>query len=403
MERRPVSTDGHHRRLSLPTNESRVASVKEAMKKTTLTFLFTFAILIGLAAAPSAQVFKWQAGSQNDEARVRTRVQATIDRAQRAWERTVDRMTRRADLAQRLAERRAATIERSVRARVDAQVRAQVRREVRINDNYVRNLTRDLGRSMSGERYADMQVGSDADPCRTEGWNDNDYEQHCEVRDSTMPAGALNVDAGQNGGIVVEGWDRNEIRVRAIVRGSAKESARARELASQVQVQAGGGRVYATGPDSTSRREWWSVSYRINVPRKNDLDLRASNGGITIANVTGNMRFDTTNGGVKLTDIGGRVNGETRNGGLTVNLSGNKWDGEGLDVETSNGGVTLAIPENYNAELETRTVNGGLRIDFPITVQGELTGRKGFSTTLGSGGPLVRVRTTNGGVKIGRR
>ena len=45
-------------------------------------------------------------------------------------------------------------------------------------------------------------------------------------------------------------------------------------------------------------------------------------------------------------------------------------------------------------------MNGGLRIDFPITVQGELTSRRGITTTLGSGGPPVRVRTTNGGVKI---
>jgi hypothetical protein len=217
-----------------------------------------------------------------------------------------------------------------------------------------------------------------------------------------MAAGALNVDAGQNGGIVVEGWDRNEIRVRAVVQASASSDARARELSGQVQVQSGGGRVYSTGPDN-DRREWWSVSYRINVPHKNDLDLHASNGGITVVGVTGNMRFDTTNGGVKLQDIGGRVNGETRNGGLNVLLSGNKWDGEGLDVETSNGGVTLGIPDGYNAELETRTVNGGLRIDFPITVQGELTSRRGISTTLGAGGPLDRVRTTNGGVKIGRR
>jgi hypothetical protein len=44
-----------------------------------------------------------------------------------------------------------------------------------------------------------------------------------------------------------------------------------------------------------------------------------------------------------------------------------------------------------------------LRVDFPITIQGELTARKGISTTLGAGGPLVRVRTTNGGVKIARR
>ena len=250
------------------------------------------------------------------------------------------------------------------------------------------------------------QVGSNDDPCRSNviwrGGRNDDYEQTCEVRESRMPAGPLNVDAGQNGGIIVEAWDGSDIRVRAVVQGSARDAARAKEIAGQVLVQSGGGRVYATGP-ALDRNEWWSVSYRINVPKRNDLDLHASNGGITIDGVTGNMRFDTTNGGVKLQDIGGRVHGETRNGGLNVSLGGDRWDGEGLDVETSNGGVTLNLPENYNAELETRTVNGGLRIDFPVTVQGELTGKRGLNTTLGSGGPLVRVRTTNGGVKISKR
>lgn len=146
------------------------------------------------------------------------------------------------------------------------------------------------------------------------------------------------------------------------------------------------------------------MSYRINVPRKNDLDLNANNGGVSITGVHGNVRFDTTNGGVRLTDLAGRVSGSTRNGGLTVNLGGSRWEGDGIDVETSNGGVTLAIPDGYNAALDAGTTNGGLRVDFPVTVQGTLTGRRNtLSTTLGSGGPEVRVRTTNGGVKIGRR
>jgi hypothetical protein len=211
------------------------------------------------------------------------------------------------------------------------------------------------------------------------------------------------VDAGDNGGVTVEAWDRNEIRVRAVVRGSARTDERARELAAGVQVQTGGGRVSSTGPDRNSRREWWSVSYRINVPRKTDLDLNAHNGGVSITGVAGNIRFDTTNGGVRLTDLGGRVNGSTRNGGLTVNLGGNRWDGDGIDVETSNGGVTVAVPDGYNAQLETRTVNGGFRSDIPLTIQGELSSRRGISAQLGSGGPTVRVRTTNGGLKIGRR
>ncbi len=75
--------------------------------------------------------------------------------------------------------------------------------------------------------------------------------------------------------------------------------------------------------------------------------------------------------------------------------------GAGLDVKTSNGGVRLAIPAGYNACLETGTVNGSLNIDFPVTVQGRI-GRT-FSTDLGSGGPTLRVKTSNGGVKITKK
>jgi hypothetical protein len=239
------------------------------------------------------------------------------------------------------------------------------------------------------------------DPCRDTGWDDNRYRS-CEVREYTLPAGPLTVDGGQNGGIRVEGWDRNEIRIQAIVSASARGEADAKRLVSAVDVQAGSGRVTATGPD-TRNREHWSVSYRINVPRQNDLELDANNGGVTISDVSGTIRFDTTNGGVRLTDVGGDVRGETRNGGLTVTLNGDRWDGAGLDVQTSNGGVTLNIPDGYNAELTTRTVNGGFRTDYPMTIQGELSPRRGITTTLGSGGPPVSVRTTNGGVRISRR
>jgi hypothetical protein len=247
--------------------------------------------------------------------------------------------------------------------------------------------------------YVEQQ--RDDDPCRDRGWDD-DYYTFCEVRDSTLAAGPLTVDAGRNGGIRVEGWDRNEIQVRAIVQAHARSENDAKQLASGVQVATGGGRVSTNGPQ-TERREWWSVSFRISVPRRTDLDLNANNGGITIRNVQGTIRFDTTNGGVTLSDLAGDVRGETRNGGLNVQLSGQRWDGAGIDVETTNGGVTLSVPDGYNADLTTGTVNGGFRTEFPMTIQGELSPRRGLNTTLGSGGPPVRVRTTNGGLRINRR
>jgi DUF4097 and DUF4098 domain-containing protein YvlB len=140
------------------------------------------------------------------------------------------------------------------------------------------------------------------------------------------------------------------------------------------------------------------VSYHIYVPRQYNLDATTQNGGVSVENVRGEMTFEATNGGISLAHVGGDVHAETRNGGVSAVLSGNSWQGRGLDLRTTNGGVTLRLPRNYNALLETGTTNGGMRVDFPVTLQGNI-GRR-ISTRLGAGGPLVRVITMNGGVRV---
>ena len=240
---------------------------------------------------------------------------------------------------------------------------------------------------------------STADWCDDNGWRDRD-EQHCEIREMTLPAGAISVDAGQNGGVSVRGWDRDEILVQVKVQAQDEDgSAAAARVVEQVDIRTAGNDVSADGPSRDRDRSWW-VSFRVYVPRETDLDLDAHNGGIAIREVSGEIRFHTQNGGVTLDNVGGDVRGSTSNGGVSVELAGDRWEGRGLDVETRNGGVKVAIPEGYNAELETGTRNGSIRIDFPVTVSGEI--RRQLRTTLGDGGAPVRIVTTNGGVKIGR-
>ncbi len=226
-----------------------------------------------------------------------------------------------------------------------------------------------------------------------------DGERFCEVREASMAPTAIRVDAGRNGGISVEGWDRDEILVRMRVMTQARSDERARELASAVRLSMSGGEITASGP-STGREESWWVGFRVSVPHRNDLDLEANNGGISIADVSGRIRFETQNGGVSLKALGGDVVGETRNGGLTVSLRGSTWDGAGLDASTTNGGLVMNVPDGYNAQLETGTVNGSLDLDFPVMVQ--RMSNKRLDVALGSGGPKVRAVTTNGGVKIRR-
>jgi DUF4097 and DUF4098 domain-containing protein YvlB len=235
--------------------------------------------------------------------------------------------------------------------------------------------------------------------CR-DSWNGDRLQNHCEIKEQTIPAGgAITVDAGKNGGVSVKGWERNEILVRARVQTAAVSQAAADQLAKEVRIETGGLRIHAEGPDQNSDSHW-SVSFEVFVPRHSDLSLQAHNGGISISDVSGKMDFTGLNGGVNLKRVGGNVHGSTTNGGVNVELSGDRWDGEELDVQTTNGGVNMSLPENYSAHLETATVNGNISIDFPVTVQGRIT--KELSTNIGSGGPTIRATTTNGGVRVKR-
>ncbi len=239
------------------------------------------------------------------------------------------------------------------------------------------------------------------DWCQNEGRN-NDREAVCQVRQFTVTtAGPLTVDAQPNGGIDVRGGARNDVLVQAKVVAQAETQERAKQIADSVNVAAASDKVGATGPSGLGRREGWSVSYRLWVPTVSSLSLNTTNGGIAVRDVDGEIDFKTVNGGVKLANVAGNVQGRTNNGGVDVDLDGPSWKGDGLNVETNNGGVHLRIPEQYSAQLETGTVNGGLNVDFPVTVQGRVD--RQINVTLGSGGAPIRVRTHNGGVKVSKK
>lgn len=227
---------------------------------------------------------------------------------------------------------------------------------------------------------------------------DHDRANFCERRKFTLPPQSkLTVDGRDNGGVAFYGWDRDEVRVIALIKVNASDDNQVAALAKQIIVSTDSGRIRADGP-SFQRRGWWSVSYEIYVPRHSNLAAVTQNGGVSAESVEGDLDFQAINGGIRLDDVAGDVRGETTNGGVSATLSGSSWRGRGLDLRTMNGGVSLTIPRAYNARLETGTTNGGMRVDFPITVQGTIGKR--IQTQLGSGGPVVRVVTTNGGVRV---
>ncbi|MDT4967785.1 MAG: hypothetical protein QOJ64_2522 [Acidobacteriota bacterium] len=231
---------------------------------------------------------------------------------------------------------------------------------------------------------------------------DDARARHCEVKEQTIAAigETVNVDGMQNGGISLKGWNRNDILVRYRVQTQVPTQAEADSIASQIRVTTTGGQIRAEGP-AQIRDANWNVSYEVFVPHRSDVSLRTHNGGISITDVSGRISFEAQNGGVALRSLGGNVSGETVNGGLSIELTGNNWDGEGLNAKTTNGGLSVSVPDNYSAHLETGTVNGHLAVSPSIADITRET--RQLALNLGGGGTSLRIFTTNGGVSIRRR
>jgi len=242
--------------------------------------------------------------------------------------------------------------------------------------------------------------------CR-EGWGDwGSRARHCEIRETGMKATGrpLTIDPGMNGGVEIIGWSNSDsIAITARIQVNARSSSDADAIARDIKIEASGGTIRATGGSGPyGRHQNWSVSFLVMVPRHSDLTLSTQNGPLSVEDVAGRMDLQTQNGPLSLSGVGGDVHASAQNGPLTIDLQGTRWEGTGLDAETQNGPAVLRIPDNYNAKIEFGTVNGPMDVGFPmtVTISGRVKDR--INTTLGNGGPPIRVVTTNGPMTVRR-
>lgn len=62
----------------------------------------------------------------------------------------------------------------------------------------------------------------------------------------------------------------------------------------------------------------------------------------------------------------------------------------------------MELPADAGAEVKAQTVNGDIRTDFPLTVQGRILRRR-LSGTIGAGGRQLDLETVNGSIELRRK
>jgi hypothetical protein len=217
-----------------------------------------------------------------------------------------------------------------------------------------------------------------------------------------------------NGGFYLNGWDRSEFSVttcKAVPADDPNAQATLREIATNY----GSGQLSVSGP----RDREWMANLIIMVPRLSTLDLQTSNGPLQLRDLAGNIHLNASNGPISLENVGGIVQATTTNGPIStkgasgdqrltatngpvhVGLSGSRWDGPGLEVLTTNGPLSLSIPDAYNSGIAIQTSDHSpVKCSAPACATATRSLGSPSTIRLGSGEANVRLSTVNGPLSI---
>src|SRR6266852_2347271 len=231
---------------------------------------------------------------------------------------------------------------------------------------------------------------------------------------SKAEAAVLRVHEVENGGVQVQGWDKDVYSVTACKAAVGGDAAR---LLAQIKLAVQGGEVSVSGAHGD--REDWTVFLLIRTPRSADIEVTTHNGPVSFYTVDGKITTRATNGPISMKDCSGEANisaengpisfsgtsGKlrlhTQNGPISVSLGAN-WDGSELVADAVNGPLTLRVPSGFRSSFLVES-NGHSPVSCHASICSEA--RKTWDDDhrrieYGSGSPVIRLSTENGPISV---
>jgi DUF4097 and DUF4098 domain-containing protein YvlB len=225
-----------------------------------------------------------------------------------------------------------------------------------------------------------------------------------------------------DGQIIVRAWDKPEVMYTAVKRAGSEQqlhgiNLRAQANGNEIQliVDFNKAAEQRLAPGVTNINA--TVNLEVFVPRSTALNASSGDGRLLIEGLKGELNLHTGDGAVDVRDSGGRLIAQTGDG--RVRITG--FDGE-AEVNTGDGGVTL---EGRFTKLNARTGDGPISLALPsetnatietdaedVTNDGLATNTDGGDSedsprrvrrwTVGSGGTLFKLHTGDGRITLRR-
>ncbi|HEX4577118.1 MAG TPA: DUF4097 family beta strand repeat-containing protein [Edaphobacter sp.] len=124
----------------------------------------------------------------------------------------------------------------------------------------------------------------------------------------------------------------------------------------------------------------------------------SSSAALSTSEAVGPLTLTTHSRNITLDRIAGDVSVTNRNGSVDVTSAPPLSN---VTVENRNGSVSVTVPEKSNFAYQFDATNGDIESDFSqIEIPGGGMQKKTISGTVGNGGPLLRITTSQGDVAI---
>ncbi len=211
-----------------------------------------------------------------------------------------------------------------------------------------------------------------------------------------------------NGSIVVEAWDKNEVRLEATKIADSKETLADADIDVDSQSDSFSVKAdYKSWNWSDRRNENRSrrleVQFHLWVPRTAVLnEIETVNGSVSVSNFTNFTKISAVNGNVTAANLRGAASLSTVNGEVSADFD-QLEKGSRINLTTVNGRVQLSIPSDANATIKADSLNGSITNDFGLPVRkGQYVGRDLYGK-VGSGEVQIRLNSVNGRLAITRK
>ncbi len=237
-----------------------------------------------------------------------------------------------------------------------------------------------------------------------------------------------------NCSLEISGWDQDTVDISGTKYASTEQGL----SALKVDIVTSGDSIRIRTVRPFERRGNMGARYVIRVPRRTSLDrIQSSNGRIRVVDVGAQARLETSNGSVEVTNAAGPVTVRTSNGSVraseirggfeantsngsihvslakveesrpvrlhtsngSVELSVEDLRNNDVVVSTSNASITVRLPDSVSANVKAYTSNASITNQFDSSFKGR-SSKTSLEGTIGAGGPLLDLSTSNGGIKL---